>query len=80
MSKEDRRLTDKRLKYQNEYLSKLKKEDRPAALWSIGEYLYSETEKYESKVRELDPKWDWGKPIKKEIINQVFAKKLDVSV
>ncbi len=48
--------------------------------WSIGQYRDEVHREIENKVRDLDPKWDWGQPIKTEVLNEIFGKKLDVSV
>ncbi|MFV0314841.1 MAG: DUF3879 family protein [Anaerotignum sp.] len=80
VSKTDMKLTEKRIAYQTEYLNSLKQEDRPAALWSIGAYLSTKTDVFEAKIRQLDPKWDWGRPVKEEVLDQVFGNKLDISI
>ncbi len=54
--------------------------DKLKTHWSISQYFNKIHEEVEIKVRELDPKWDWGQPVKTEVLNEVFGKKFDVSV
>ncbi len=48
--------------------------------WSIGQYRDAVHTEVEKKVRELDPKWDWGQPVKTEVLNEIFGKKFDISI
>lgn len=80
VSKDDIRNIEKFYKIKEKYLSNVKQEDKPKTSWSMNQYHESVHTEIEAKIRELDPKWDWGQPVKKEVLNQVFGNKLDVSI
>lgn len=62
------------------YINNFKGEQKAKTAWSVSEYRSEIHNKVESKIRELDKKWDWGQPVKKEVLNQIFGNKLDVSI
>ncbi len=79
-AKDDFRIIEEFYSMKRDYISNKEGEMKAKTMWSVSEYRGELHEKIESKIRELDPKWDWGQPVKKEVLKQVFAKKLDISV
>ncbi len=63
-----------------DYIKNIKGEEKAKAMWSVSEYRGEIHTRIEAKIRELDKKWDWGQPVKKEVLNEIFGKKLDVRV
>ncbi len=64
----------------DDYVKNIDGMDKLKSSWTMSQYRRAIHSEIESKVRELDKKWDWGQPVKKEVLNQVFGKKLDISI
>lgn len=46
----------------------------------MSQYRTAVADKIENKIRELDKNWDWGQPVKMEVLNEIFGNKFDVLV
>ena len=57
----------------NNYYKTLKKEDRAAAAWTLGQLEMSIGRKVTSAVKEKVPGWMHGKPIPSDILDDIFA-------
>lgn len=56
------------------YLNTLPKAERPAALYTLSETFTGEAGRVRDIIKGKDPSWDFGKPVKKEILDEIFAK------
>ncbi len=79
-SKDDVSIMESFYKLCDKTVSNIKGVEKLKTAWSMSQYKDEIHSKIESKIRELDPKWDWGQPVKKEVLSKVFSKSLDVSV
>ncbi len=79
-SKDDLSVIEEFYSMKRDYIKNLKGEEKAKASWSVSEYMREVHGKIENKIRELDKKWDWGQPVKKEVLNQIFGNKLDISI
>ncbi len=79
-SREDFRIVEEFYSMKREYAYKFEGEQKAKVAWSVGEYRGEIHTEIENKIRELDKKWDWGQPVKKEVLNQIFGNRLDVSI
>ncbi len=79
-SKDDISLMENFYKMCDKYVSNLDGMDKLKTSWSMSQYRRAVHSEIESKIRELDKKWDWGQPVKSEVLNQIFGNKLDVSI
>ena len=57
----------------NNYYKTLKKEDRVAAAWTLGQLEISIGRKVASAVKEKVPGWTHGKPIPSDVLDEIFA-------
>ena len=57
----------------NNYYMTLKKEDRVAAAWTLGQLEISIGRKVASAVKEKVPGWTHGKPIPAGVLDEIFA-------
>ncbi len=57
----------------NNYYKTLKKEDRAAAAWTLGQLEISIGRKVASAVKEKVPGWTHGKPIPAGVLDKIFA-------
>ena len=57
----------------NNYYKTLKKEDRAAAAWTLGQLEISIGRKAASAVKEKVPGWTHGKPIPSDVLDEIFA-------
>ena len=57
----------------NNYYKTLKKEDRVAAAWTLGQLEINIGRKAASAVKEKIPGWTHGKPIPAGILDEIFA-------
>ena len=57
----------------NNYYKTLKKEDRVAAAWTLGQLEISIGRKVASAVKEKVPGWTHGQPIPSDVLNEIFA-------
>ncbi len=57
----------------NNYYKTLKKEDRVAAAWTLGQLEISIGRKVASAVKEKVPGWTHGKPIPAGVLDEIFA-------
>ncbi len=81
VKKDNLELTEKRIKTEQDFLKTLKQEDRPSMLWSMAQYGFNESKRFEAQIREKDPSWDWGRKVKTGVIEEVFSKnKIDIQI
>lgn len=66
----------------NGYLNKLPKSERPAALYTLSETFTNEARRVGDFIKSNDPAWDFGKPVKPEILEEAFKapQRLDVRI
>lgn len=57
----------------NAYLKTIKKEDRSATSWTLGQLSVSIANKVSSAVKEKVPGWTHGKPIPSDVLDEIFA-------
>ena len=57
----------------NNYYKTLKKEDRVAAAWTLGQLEISIGRKVASAVKEKVPGWTYGRPIPSDVLDEIFA-------
>ena len=57
----------------NNYYKTLKKEDRVAAAWTLGQLEISIGRKVASAVKEKVPGWTHGQPIPSDVLDEIFA-------
>ena len=57
----------------NNYYKTLKKEDRVAAAWTLGQLEISIGRKVANAVKEKVPGWTHGKPIPSDVLDEIFA-------
>ena len=57
----------------NNYLKTVKKEDRSATSWTIGQLGVNLANKVASAVKEKVPGWTHGKPIPSDVLDEIFA-------
>lgn len=57
----------------NNYYRTLKKENRAAAAWTLGQLEISIGRKAASAVKEKVPGWTHGKPIPSDVLDEIFA-------
>ena len=57
----------------NNYYKTLKKENRAAAAWTLGQLEISIGGKVASAVKERVPGWTHGKPIPSDVLDEIFA-------
>ena len=57
----------------NNYLKTIKKEDRSATSWTLGQLHVNLANKVSNAVKERIPGWTHGKPIPTEVLDEVFA-------
>ena len=57
----------------NNYYMTLKKEDRVAAAWTLGQLEISIGRKVASAVKEKVPGWTHGQPIPSDVLDEIFA-------
>ena len=57
----------------NNYYKTLKKEDRVAAAWTLGQLEISIGRKVASAVKEKVPGWTHGQPIPADVLDEIFA-------
>ena len=61
------------LKQKNNYYKTLKKEDRVAVAWTLGQLEVSIANKVASAVKAKVPGWSYGKPIPSDVLDEIFA-------
>ncbi len=54
--------------------------DKLKTSWTMSQYRSEVSDIIESKIRKLDPKWDWGQPVKREVLGKIFGAKLDIYI
>lgn len=57
----------------NNYYKTLKKEDRVAAAWTLGQLEISIGRKAASAIKEKVPGWTHGRPIPSDVLDEIFA-------
>ena len=57
----------------NNYLKTIKKEDRSATSWTLGQMKVNFANKVASAVKEKVPGWTYGKPIPSDVLDEIFA-------
>ena len=57
----------------NNYYKTLKKEDRVAAAWTLGQLEVNIANKVSSAVKAKVPGWTYGKPIPSDVLDEIFA-------
>lgn len=57
----------------NNYYKTLKKEDRVAAAWTLGQLEVNIANKVSNAVRARVPEWTYGKPILSDVLDEIFA-------
>lgn len=57
----------------NGYYKTLKKSDRVAAAWTLGQLEVGIAKKVASAVKENVPGWTYGKPIPSDVLDRIFA-------
>ena len=57
----------------NDYLKTVKKEDRSATSWTLGQMKVNFANKVASAVKEKVPGWTYGKPIPSDVLDEIFA-------
>ena len=57
----------------NNYYKTLKKEDRVAAAWTLGQLEISIGRKVASAIKEKVPGWTHGRPIPSDVLDEIFA-------
>ena len=57
----------------NNYYKTLKKEDRVAAAWTLGQLEVNIANKVASAVKAKVPGWTYGKPIPSDVLDEIFA-------
>ncbi len=57
----------------NDYLKTVKKEDRSATSWTIGQLRVNLANKVSSALKAKVPGWTVGKPVSHEILDEIFA-------
>ncbi|MBD5549278.1 MAG: DUF3879 family protein [Lachnospiraceae bacterium] len=57
----------------NNYYKTLKKEDRAAAAWTLGQLEVNIANKVFNAVRARVPGWTYGKPIPSDVLDEIFA-------
>ena len=57
----------------NNYLKTIKKEDRSATSWTLGQMKVNFANKVASAVKEKVPGWTNGKPIPSDVLDEIFA-------
>ncbi|WP_152657912.1 DUF3879 family protein [Oceanobacillus sp. CFH 90083] len=63
------------------YLNSLPKSERLSASWTLTEIYRNEAQRLVDFVRVKDPSWDWGKPVKTEILEEVYkSPNVDIKV
>ncbi len=73
-AKDDLRIVEDFYSMKRGYIKNMKGEDQAKTQWSLSQYRNEIHAKVENQIRELDPKWDWGQPVKKEVLKQIFDK------
>ncbi len=79
-SKDDVSIMESFYKLCDNTVSNIKGIDKLKTAWSMSNYKDEIHSKIENKIRELDKKWDWGQPVKNEVLNQIFGNKFDKSI
>ena len=57
----------------NNYLKTIKKEDRSATSWTLGQMKVNFANKVASAVKEKVPGWTYGRPIPSDVLDEIFA-------
>ena len=57
----------------NNYLKTIKKEDRSATSWTLGQMKVNFANKVASAVKEKVPGWTYGKPIPSDVLDEIFV-------
>ena len=57
----------------NNYLKTIKKEDRSATSWTLGQMKVNLANRVSSAVKAKVPGWTYGKPIPSDVLDEIFA-------
>ncbi len=75
------KVVDDFYKIKEDYLKRYEDpKDKLSPSWSLSEYGSDVHSAVESRVRELDPSWDWGKPVKNEVLSEIFGDNFNFSI
>ena len=73
MSGDNEREWEEMARAKNNYYKTLKKEDRAAAAWTLGQLEISIARKVSDAVKAKVPGWTHGKPIPSDVLDEIFA-------
>ncbi len=79
-SKDDVSIMESFFDLADDYVKNIEGMDKLKSSWSMSQYRREVHGEIEAKVRELDPKWDWGQPVKTEVLGKIFGSKIDISI
>lgn len=54
------------------YLNSIPKTERTSAGWTLDQIQFAEAERMRDFIKSKDPSWDWGKPVKSEILAEAY--------
>lgn len=54
------------------YLNSVSKTEHTSAGWTLDQIKYEEAKRLSDFIKVKDPSWDWGKPVKSEILAETY--------
>ncbi len=80
VNKEDVSIMESFYDLKDNYVKNINGMDKLKTSWTMSQYRFELHDKIEEQIRKLDKKWDWGQPVKNEVLNQIFGSKFEISI